>query len=284
MAIRIESATLAHFPAVLDTFLRRLNPRLSEAVWRRLFVPHWGIADRPLGSVMFDGDRVVGYAAYIHASLPRPAGPDEALCNVSTWITDPAYAAQALAVMMPALTLRDTTVTNLTPLPAVHEIFLRLGFKTLESRALLLRPAPFTRGGWPRGAEERDPERIRTRLPAWEARVADDHTGLAEHLWIEGPGGRHCYVVYAIVRRRRLPAARILWITPGALPDASLALRRALWRAHGAVLVELGERWADGVLPAAHPYALQVPRLYRSSRLTPAEVPSAYSELTLLGV
>lgn len=284
MPARIERATLAHAEAVEQALLRELNPRISSAEWRRLFVPRWADDSLPLGSVLVDDGRIVGFASYIHAKLPRRDATDAALCNISTWVTAPSHTSQALSLVMPALQLRDVTITNLTPTTSVNGIFTKLGFALLEDAVRWLRPAPWRRSEWRGAAPLQDLAAILPKLPEWEARIARDHADLVRHLWIPGPGGQHAYLQYLVVQRRKLRTAKVLWCTPGALAAASMSIRRALHRACGAWLVEIEARSAPPELPAAPRIPLPVPRLFRSPMLKPADVPSAYSEMPLLGI
>ncbi len=284
MPVRAVPATLESFPALLSSLLQPLNPRLSADTWRRLFAPQWDVTDRSVGTQLLDGERPVGFASFIHARLPRPDGSAAPLCNISTWVTEPAYGAQALSLVMPVIAMRDLTITNLTPIPSVHGIFSKLGFRELEDRLVYLYPSPFARSEWPRARAITQLSELLPLLPDWERRIASAHGDRVQHLWLEGPGGRHCYAMYQLVRRRRLRTARILFLSPGAMPAASVALRRALLRASGALLVELEGRHAGGEAPASFVQKLPVPRLYRSPSLEPQDVPSAYSELVVLGV
>lgn len=285
MATRLEAVTPNHAELVERTFLREMNPRMPSERWHRLFRPRWGAGERPLGSLLFDDDRLVGYAGFVHGRLPRADSDDAWLCNISSWVTAPAYASLALALVMPALKLARTTVTNLTPILSVHDIFSRLGFVTLDTATVLLYPAPLRAEGWSVRARERDVTRILPRLPAWESRIAEDHADLVRHLWLGGSDGQHCYVQYQMTRRRKLPAAKVLWVTPGAMPSASLALRHALLRDSGAVFVELESRMAGTPQPPASWHLpLPQPQLFRPAGLSAKEVPSLYSEVPLLEV
>lgn len=284
MPARIERATLAHAEAVERTLLRDLNPRLSSATWRRLFEPRWADESLPLGSVLVDDGRIVGFASFVHARLPRDGAPDAALCNISSWVTAPSHAGQALSLVMPALQLRDVTITNLTPIASVNGIFSKLGFKLLEDSVLWLRPSPWQRSEWDVASVLTDAATIAPRLSAWERRVCEDHAELVRHLWIADAQGRYAYLQYQVTRRRKLPAAQMLWCTPGSLEAAPNTIRRALRRACGAWLVEVEARMLPRELPNAIRVPLPVPRLYRSTTLAPADVPSAYSEMPLLGV
>jgi len=284
MTTRIEEATLAHFPAVEAGLLRTLDPGIPAAAWRRLLDPPWDGGGRSRGRVLIAGDRVVGFVAYLRAALPRPSGPDEPLLNIATWVVDPAFAGQAVALIMPALQERDVTITNFTPTASVAEIFRRLGFAPLETTKYVLRPSLQRRPAWKVKRVEWEIERIVPRLPAWEARVVRDHVSLTRQLWVEGEDGRHCLLVYSVTRPRGVRVAKVHWVTPGALAFASGAVRRLLlWRS-AVVFVEVDGRLAGDEQPSAIQITLPTPRLFRSSKLTPQDVPNAYSEMVLLGL
>ena len=282
MVTRLEPVSPAHFPALYEALLGPLNNRIPVPVWRRLVDQPWRRDEESMGQLLIDGERLVGFAGYVHARLPRPDGSDEPLLNVTTWVVEPAYGNQALSLIMPALQRRDVTITNMTPLRSVHEMFARLGFSELESRTCVLRPAPFSRSPWGRAETVTRFEDILTELPPWERRVAESHRTLARHVLVRESGGEHCYAMYTLGRRRRLRSARVHWVTPGTLASASLALRRAIARDSGALLTEMDARLAPAELPGMMFIALPVPRLFRSSALSAEEVPSAFSELVLL--
>ena len=285
MGIRIEPATAEHFHQVYHRLLRPLNDRIPEATWKRLFEQPWADEGDLLGQVLLDGSRPVGYAAFVHGRFPGPAGDPERsehVCNVSTWVVEPAYGHRAPALIVPVLRMNDVTVTNLTNIPSVHEMFTKLGFRELESWVRILAPFPFDPSSWGHVEIETDPTRIIRSLSGRERRIAEDHAFCCHHLFIREAGGRHCYVIFTMGRRKRMRTARLYWVTPGALEQASVPLRRALYHRFGCVLAELDDRWAPRSLPGSFRIRLPVPRVYRSSRLQPPEVPSVYSELPLL--
>jgi hypothetical protein len=284
MGVEVEPAAGSHFPALYQRFLQPLNPRLGRSGWRRLFEHPWAAEDQAPGYVLLDGDDLVGFAGYVNARLPMPDGSTEPVCNITTWVADPRYGAQALSLLMPALAEHDTTITNLTSLPSVHEMFSRLGFAQLDGHVQILRPTPFARSPCGRPQLLSDPRDIVPELPGWEARIAEDHRSYASHLLLIERGGSHCYVIYTLGSRRRVRSARLHWVTPGTLAWASVALRRALFRSSHAALVEIDSRLAPSDLPGSFRLQLPVPRLFRSSGLLGPEVPNAYSETVLLEV
>lgn len=284
MTTRIEDATLAHFPAVEAGLLRTLNAGIPSARWRSLFDSPWHGDGRSRGRVLISGDRVVGFVAYVRALLPRPSGRDEPLLNLTTWVVDPAFTSQAVALVMPAFQERDVTITNLTPTASVAEIFRRFGFAPLETTKYVLGPSLRRGPAWPVMRVEWDAQRIAPELPAWEARVLRDHSSIARHLWVLGEDGRHCLLVYSVSRARAIRIAKVHWVTPGSLAYASGALRRLLLWHSAVVFVEVDARLAEEEMASAIRITLPTPRLFRSPSLAAAEVPNAYSEMVLLGL
>ena len=80
---------------------------------------------------------------------------------------------------MPALRMKDATITSLTNIPGVSKILTRLGFRVLEHEVCLLRPVPFLRSAWGRPEVLFDLEEIMPILPEWERAIAVDHGELA---------------------------------------------------------------------------------------------------------
>ena len=63
------------------------------------------------------------------------------------------------------------------------------------------------------------------------------------------------------------------------------AVRAHLFRRHRAVIAECDGRLVEGIdLPASLTIRREFPRLYRSERLEPREVPNLYSEIMLLNL
>jgi hypothetical protein len=282
MSIRVEAAREEHFHLLHERFFKPLNPLIPVATWHRLFNHEWAGEGQPRGHVLFSGQAAVGFAGTVHARLPLPDGTSEPTCNITTWVVEPDHRSRGLSLIMPILSASDVTITNLTGLSTVHEMFVRLGFRDLETAVCVLRPTPLSRSPWGKPEVVEDLDSILPLLPSWERRIAQDHRPYARHLLLRERGGEHCYVIYTLGLRRRLRTARLQWVTPEALGGASVALRRALFRATGAVLSEIDDRFAPLGLPGAMRTPLVVPRLFRSPRLEANQVPSAYSEMVLL--
>lgn len=282
MAIRLEQARPDRFPAVYRRLLHPMNPRMPEDRWRRLFEQPWAAPGDLLGQVLMDGDDPVGFVSFVHARYETPEGGKRHLCNVSSWVVQPSYSQKAPALIVPVLGLRDATITNLTCIPAVHAMFSRLGFEELESSVAWLRPIPFSRSPWGRTRLATGIDEVLPEITGPERSLAQDHGGMCRHLLVRESGGEHCLAIYTLGRRKRIPSATLHWITPGGTPHGLTAIRRALFRLHGVLLVEMDRRHVPPDTPGSIERTLEVPRLFRSPDLEPAQVPNAYSELTLL--
>ena len=72
---------------------------------------------------------------------------------------------------------------------------------------------------------------------------------------------------------------------PAMLARGWPAVWRALWRRHRAVFGECDSRLLRGVeVPGSQRRRLSIPRLFRSDRLRPEDIPNLYSEMILLNL
>jgi len=271
------------FQELYPALLHPMNPRISREVWRRIFTPPWTPPEPTVGYGLWDPGRGwVGFVGTLRAEV-EVAGISAHLCNFTTWTVEPEFRGQSMALVMPDLRRRELTLTNLTPIPEVREIFSRLGFRELEPTRTVLR-APLARGGPERVVSDR--RELLQLLDAADRRVMEDHGESAEHLALVDSQGGVCYLMWTAVRRKRLPAARVHHVgNPGVLARGIRALQRHLLTRHGAVFLDMDSRFLGGEeIPGARTVPMAVPRMYRSPTLEPHQVSSAYSELALLNI
>jgi len=187
-----------------------------------------------------------------------------------------------MSLVMPALRRKDLVVTNLTSLPRVHDIFKRLGFRTLET---FTRVHPI----WPslgstdfdvRFGEAIEP----VGLPGNQGQVHEAHRGIAGTVAISGPEGI-CYVVYTISRFRGLRTARLHHVAPrDGLSWSLYSLQLALFRRHAAVLLAYDRRLATNAKEPYRDFPLTPARIYRGDNLAPEDLTNAFSETVLLNI
>jgi hypothetical protein len=274
------------FDQIYSELLQQLNPRQPVEEFRRIFEYPWRSDEDYVGFALYDGRDVAGFIGLIFSEL-TVEGRRERLCNVTSLIAKETHRAEAALLPLQLRTLKEYTVTNLTCNDAAYRVFTRMGFKVLDDRSVILRPTwasiatrPVTRTGL-----EHDPEEIRRQLSPEHQRVLDHHAQYAEHLLVRSDGGS-CYIVFTIGRRRGLRTARIRSISdPPVLARTWATVQRALWRKYRVVLAECDSRLLRQVtIPGSRTKVLSIPRLFRSDRLTPEQIPNLYSELILLNL
>jgi len=286
VAIQLAKVVPTMFPGIYDALLRDLNPSISEEHWRRLFEWPWENPEDHVGYALLEDDgSVVGYAGTIY-SHQEIRGRMEAFCNVTTWVVKEPYRSGAVSLIMPTLLRRDLTITNLTPIPGVSEIFSRLGFKVLESHRRVIFPRPWWFFRRQRefkvsvGTSEVEPS-----LSLAQRQVMRDHAPLCEHLVVNTVDGEECYLIFKRVRTLKLPAARIYHISnPTVFLRALPTLQTEFMKMGHPVLVCDARLVDNKPIPWSRRISIPHSRLFRSATLGPADIPNIYSELVLLGI
>jgi hypothetical protein len=271
------------FEEVHRTLLNRLNPSIPRESWRRLFAPPWPAPEPTVGYGLYDArEGLVGFLGTLRSSLPV-GGRVIPVCNLTSWTVLPRFRELSLTLLAPELRRADVTLTNMTPLAQVHQVVSKLGFRVLEAQQTVVRVGL---DGGERSELVTDESDIQSVLPPHDLQVMRDHRPAGRHLVMMDLELGPCYVLYQVVRRMRLPCARLYHIgNPDAFRRGVRALHRHLFRRHGAVLLDFDSRLAgDGPVPGGRRVDMKVPRMYRSPDLPPDLIPSAYSELLLLGI
>jgi hypothetical protein len=189
-----------------------------------------------------------------------------------------------MALIMPVVSRRGMTITNLTPTRTVRDIFRRLGFQRLESHRRVVLPFPSPLRATPvRVALDR--AAIVQRLHDADRRVYEDHRDVVQHALLWNEHGS-CYVAWTPGRRHRLPCARVHHTgNPGLFARAAPALARALLLDRGLPLLECDERMVGGAdIPFSYRLRMPVGRLFRSPSSPAARVSNLYSELALMAL
>ncbi len=268
------------FSRVHGSVLSRLNPAFPPDRWNRIFAWGWQNPEDHVGyGLVTDAGDYVGFAGTIYSDQ-EVGGRVERFCNITSWYVEEGHRARALSLIMPVLSRRDLTITNLTSSDVVNELFRKLGFVELESQRL--RASALRGWGASRGWTEVDAGEL---SPA-EAAVLRDHRNTARSVVLRGPDGVVFSTLYTMGRRRGIRTARIHdFSDPGYLPGALGALGRILATRAGALSLEWDARLTLGVVvPGCKAIPLTSPRLYRSPRLRPEQVRNTYSELPLLNI
>jgi hypothetical protein len=284
--VRLERVRPDMFDEIYRELLLLLDPRKPVEEFRRIFEYPWRTDEDYVGFALFDGRQVAGFIGLIFSELVVENRP-ERFCNVTSLIAKKTHGAEAALLLFPLRTLREYTITNLTCNHTAYRLFSRLGFSVLDERRTILYPsrASFSSGRAAEWTVVHEAEEIRPHLGPEHQRILDHHIPYAEHLLVRR-GERYCYIVLTLGRYRLFPSARIHFVSDQAvLAESWPTVQRSLWRRHRAVLAQCDSRLLRGVvLPGSRPTAMSIPRLYRSDRLRPEQIPNLYSELILLNL
>lgn len=287
MSVRIEQAIATDLSKVLPLLAGFRNPRITEAHWRRLFDYAWPVEELSRGWILRDDAEAVGFFGTLWSEREID-GRRERICNLTSWITLPAYRHHAMRLLQAVLTATGCTITCHTPAPALYPLYRRLGFTDLEThlRILLPRPAGQHLRDWVRCRATTDPARIAQHLHAPDVAILVAHLPLQCGHLLVWEGERYCYIVWTRTRGKRFPFAHLHYVSHAGLFSRNLdRIRLHLAIAARTPLVMIDERLTAGMeLPHSRSTPLGHPHVYRSTTLAPGQVDNLYSELVVLGL
>lgn len=267
----------------------RMNPKIPVARWRRLMTYGW-LADKPdLGRVVDWDGRIVGFLGMVHADR-LIAGRTERVIDISSWYLDKALRGRGLGagLMRSALADPDPTYCTMTASRLRLPIFQAVGFKVLDDERLVWRRSG---GADPGLAVTRAPDAVRAAVDDAQARMLDDHAGLALTPVLAAAGGARCLLVFSVKRKGadvetwdvlHVADRGFLAAHGQALADALLPDGPAVLAADCRFVAGSAPRAPPGAPPGAAAEPLPVPRFYKSARLARHEIDHLYNELQLL--
>lgn len=279
--------TLPIHDADLDeacTFLHEhLNSRIAASGWKQSLCHPWSDTRPNYGFQLKDGSRVVGVICatysdqYVNGRLER-------FCNPNSWCVLPQYRTNGLSLVLAVIRQKGYHFTMLTPNPRVCEIFQKLRFKTLSDTVVTFPNLPWRL--WRRGNEwiEHDAARISERLTDSTRRDFELHRDLP---WLEfaafGSDGDSCLVAFKRERMKRLPSARVVYVSnPTAFHQHLSLLQRHMLFNRGLVLTTVELRFIGSAPALARRSVRYQPKLYLSSTIGDSDVQDFYSEVVAL--
>ena len=285
----VRPAVPADVPAVLPLRESFGQATMTAEDWRRmLFEPPWPVAEPARGFLLEDGGEAVGFLGTIF-STRVVRGVERRFVNLSSWIVRESHRASSLQLVLPVLALRDSTIVNLSASTTAHEIFVKLGFRTLEDHQVLLPPVPRARDLFASGVRVTGRlEEIARHLDEPGRRVLEDMRGTLAGQILLRKGGRACHAIASRSPwRNGMFLAHVQYASDWALLLEHVPQATAGWLASlGTVGLRVdGRRVAPGtVLPplsVTRPLALST--LYRPAEpdLAPQDIDGLYSEIVL---
>jgi hypothetical protein len=241
----------------------------------------WKVDAPNYGFVLRDGQHIVGaHLAFYSERLI--AGRVERFCDLGTWYVLPQFRFHSIRLIKALLAQDGYHFTALSASPEVLRIHTRLGFRSLDTSAVIIPNLP-----WPgrpgRTTISADPDVIESTLSGAELELYHDHAqALAAHHIVLIRGSDSCYVMYREARFKSIPDAVILHVSnPELFHSAILPLTRHLLIRHR-LLVTQAELRIIRYRPSLSFKATSRPKMYYSASLGPGQIDDLYSELVCI--
>lgn len=282
MSLCIRPALLDDRDAMVTLLHDRMNPKIPRERWRRLFDYPWRPTDAPdCGRILEVEGRLAGFLGATYADR-RIGGRTERICNMSSWYLMPEHRGRGAGRAMALDLTRDgaMTATDLTATPQVHRLLLsHCGFHVLDEERWLLRKGE----GGGSGVSLVSKAALAARLTLSQQELIAHHAqpGVLA-LGVEA-GGSFCLLLLQI----KLQGAGIAYhqllhaSAPGMLARHAQAVADALLPDEPAVLA-IDRRLLPQDLEQVATEPIPQPRLYKSTRLAPADIDNLYNEVLLL--
>ena len=272
------------FEQIYPLLLEFNNPLLDREGWRELFVRRWRSPEEHVGYCLESGGQVVGFLGTIF-SQRQISDAQYKFCNLSTWVVKKEHRGASLLLLFEVLKLKDYTITNFTA-NRVAKILRRLGFEDLAARLHIIIPLPTPAALFSQVKLYTEPAAIEVRLQGEALTIRQDHAGLkCNHLLVEHHG-ELCYLVFDIVRKKRLPVARIHYISN--LAFFTMYAQRFTWAAclktHTAGLLVSENLLRHSAVRGALVIPQKQALVYRSASLGREDIDTLYGELQVLGL
>jgi len=286
MAFDVVPVTPDRFEAVLPLLERFENTHMRPEDWRRmLFDLPWEVEEPHRGFMLVEGATVAGFMGTIF-SRRMIGGTERRFCNLSSWIVSESHRHATLALLRPVDAMRDYTILALTSSPAAQALYLRMGFRTLETAHLMV--PPFARAGrllWRGGGSVTTRlDRIRAALEAPGRRIVDDMAGTHAAQALVRDGDRRCHIV--ATRSPSRAGMRVAYVQYASdwelFWDWVAPVSAAFSARFGTIGLRVDARHLRGPMPRfATRRLLPRPNLFRPAEpgITPAAVDGLYTEL-----
>jgi hypothetical protein len=284
--IRVEKVDCSNLKGI-DDILTDIWSTDSEERGKKVFGYQWERDETHCGLILMDGDRTVGFLGMIF-SRRLINDKVEKFCNLTSWFVCKDYRSRAIFLILPLRAMKDYTITDLTPSKNVYKIQNKLGFKDLETKGRLL--LPFGRRLFqPKYSPinlTHDLAAIQQKLEGQNQKIFNDHKHYpCFHFLLTGKD-RYCYIIYTILRRRRIQHAHLHYISdPGLFALTYHDIRKSILSHAKARFLLIDSRLVKNKkLPLSICLPYRAPKQYISSTLKPEQIDNLYSELVMLNL
>lgn len=205
----VRKALPEDFEKIYPLLCKLNDTRLKQDDWKQLFGDHWNCQEGYHGYILTDKTRVLGFIGLIFSKRAID-GTLQKFCNITSGIVNKINRNESLKIFLPLLSLKDYTITDLTPSVEVSAILKRFGFKILEDSCFIIFPNLFP---IPNDCSIIfDKETISRYLVQEEKRALNDHIYFkCIHLLLK-IRDKHCYLILNKTFKKNIAFARINFI------------------------------------------------------------------------
>ena len=265
---------------LLQTFNSKV---LTKDDWEKLFADNWRAGTNHCGFILMEGDETVGYIGALF-SRRNIEDKEHQFCNISSWVVKPEYRGSSLLLMAPFISLKDTTVTLMSPSKDVLPIWMKIGFEILDTHVTIIPPIPDITSIFKGIRIESDINIIEQQLDEQSRFTLQTHRELnVAHFLIKSPAGQ-CYVMASRAIRKGIPLAHILHISDPEIFSMSVsAAKLRLMRAMKVMGLFVDNRHLAGhKIGLSINYPLPLPRLCFNAEVEAKDISNAFTELAIL--
>lgn len=280
----IQKAYAKDFDLIYPLMQQFNNPLLNEQSWRSLFTRQWDTPYDHFGYYIEEDGKAAGFLGTIF-SRRMINGNLHNFCNLSTWVVDEEYRGMSLMLLFEVLKLKDCTITNFTAF-RVAPILKKFGFSELSTQVDVFLPLSSPTGLVSGIRLYTDPADLNARLRGEPLKFYRDHAGLKGCYQLLEKDTEQCLLVFDVVRRKRLPVARMQHIgDPEFFARHVKHFSLPFCARNRLAGIFVARNLLKGV--PTHP-TMTIPQrqmqLYRSPDLLPEDIDALYSELQILGL
>jgi hypothetical protein len=276
----IDSAALADVGQFLN---QNLNHEISPEAWVASLVHPWCDSRPNFGVQLRAAGELVGVFCAIYSDQAIE-GRIEHFCNPHSWCVLDDYRNNSLSLALALIKQRGYHLTMLTPNPKVTEIFMRLGFKLLDERVVVVPNLPSPIAALRAHVAESDRNHISAHLSGDVLRDFETHREIP---WLDflafGEGDDVCVIAYKIGRWKRMSCARINYVSdPEAFNRHLHLMQHGLLLQHRLLVSRVEARFVSRKPRFAYSDRRTQPKLFLSPTLKDSQIRDFYSELVAL--
>lgn len=261
----------------------------TKEPWKPLFDIHWKREFDHVGYILLDGDTIVGFLGTIFATYILE-NKEYKFCNVTSWVVKDAYRNQSMSLLFPILQLKNYVITNLTPSKKVADIFLKLGFRELESSQKIMIPSLSSlKYLFSKNLEIicDDIAGIKNILNDDARQILLDHQYYdCKHFVLKDHEGNYTYIICTKVFRKNITFGYIHYISNLEIFGKYIDyIKLMMSKCLGVFAIIVDARLLKDInMGCAFTRKLDAPKLYKGGELPPDRIRNIYSEHILLNV